>query len=169
MAIVLLLIISAVFLAIMVVYLMHRRRVDLREHAIQVQQLKKFPVAAFLNLAQGSEVEYVQANLPGRSLRQWRRKRALVLIAYVHAILRDTRVILRCADRAAASADAAIAEPAREVMDLALETRINALRALMLLYLGILSPSIDCRLDNTVRVFDIAHDKSFALSALILR
>jgi hypothetical protein len=169
MVIVLVLVVSAALLALMVVYLTHRRHLDLRQHAIQVQQLQKFPAAAFMNLSQPSELEYVRLQLAPSVFQQCRRKRARVLIAYVRLILRDTRVILQCADRAAASADASIAEPAHELMNLALQTRLNALKALCLLYLGIFFPSIDPSLASTVQGFHAAHDKSFALSARILR
>lgn len=169
MVIVLTLIASACLLAVMVVYLTHRRAKDLREHAIQIQELGQFPIAAFQNLADPSELQYLQTRLPKGVFERCRRQRSLVLIGYVHLILKNTRVILRCADVAVASSDPAVSEPANDLLNLALQTRLNALKALVLLYAGILIPSVSCNLTATLMGYSVAHEKSFGLSTRILR
>jgi hypothetical protein len=160
---------SGVLLVLLVVYLTYRRGTDLREHAVRMRELGAFPTEAFRNLAKESELQFLRAHLSRMDFERCRCKRSVVLIGYLYLILRNTSVILRCTAQAAASGDPEVSKAARNVTDLAFRTRLNALKALILLSIGVLIPTVRCDLAGTLVGYNLTQTESFDLSARILQ
>ena len=169
MAILLALIISAAFLIVLVAYVTRNRSIGLRQHAIQVQEIERYPIVAFQNLVNGRERSYLESHLSRHDFLRCQRKRTLALISYVYLLLGNTRVILRCVHAAAQSADPVLAHSARSLLDVALQTRLNAMKALAVLSIALVFPSIDCDLQKILADYRATYDRSVGLSAAILQ
>jgi hypothetical protein len=156
-------------LIILVAYLTRRRSVGLRQHALLVREIERFPILAFQNLVAGRELNYLQSHLAREDSLRCRRKRTLALISYVYLLLGNTRVMLRCVHAAAQSADPVLARSARNLLDVALQTRLNAMKALVVLSAALVFPNVHCDLEKILADYRATYDRSVGLSTAILQ
>ena len=110
---------------------------DLRELP---QQTRPVDVAAFRNLIDPEEEEFLRANMPARDFRLIQKKRTLAAIAYVNCAAHNAAVLLRLGQAARRSSDPQVSLAAQQLVNSAMRLRIYALLALLKLYPATLVP-----------------------------
>jgi hypothetical protein len=103
-------------------------------------QLRSVDVAAFRNLIDEGEDEYLRRHLPPDEFRGIQKERKLAAIEYVRCAARNAAILIRLAEAARQNHDPAIAHAADKLLDNALRLRLYSFRVLPLLYLGVLLP-----------------------------
>ncbi len=108
-------------------------------------QIQPIDVAAFRNLVDPAEDDYLRRRLPASEFRMVRRERLRAMVAYVQAAGKNAAVLARIGQRALNSAlntgDARTAEAARQLVDRALLLRRNAAFALLRIYVALAWPN----------------------------
>lgn len=111
--------------------------VSLRGRALKVRsaadlagRVRPLDLAAFRNLTDPREAEYLQENLPGADFRRVQRARLVATAAYVRQAASNAAVLLRLGEAARDSRVPAVAEAGRLLSEQALQLRITSLSAL---------------------------------------
>jgi|SRR5581483_9709019 len=104
------------------------------------QQTRPVDLAAFRNLIDPSEEEFLRANLHARDFRKIQKQRMLAAIAYVRCAAHNAAVLLRLGQAARRSDDPQVALAAQQLVNSAMHLRIYALLALLKLYPATLVP-----------------------------
>jgi hypothetical protein len=130
-----------VFSLVLLLYVARRRRATVASYASLIERLDPVPVGALLNLLDPAQLTYLERALPNHQYArvQWLRTRAL--FGYFRAIHKNAGIFLRCANAAAQSERPEIAEAGRELLELAMFTRVQSLRALFQLMLARIVPT----------------------------
>lgn len=97
-------------------------------------------LAAFRNLIDDSEEEYLRVRLPRREFRRLQRQRMRATLEYVQRVALNAAILLRLGESARTSPDPAIAQAAQELANRALRLRLYALLAEAKLRAGLLLP-----------------------------
>jgi hypothetical protein len=108
-------------------------------------------LAAFRNLVDPDEEEYLRANLPPPDFRSIRRERLRAAIEYLGCVSENAAVLLRLGEAARRSDELEIAQAGQELVNSALYLRLYVLLASMKLRVGIYLPGVKLAGD---RVFD---------------
>jgi hypothetical protein len=101
--------------------------------AVKIQQID---VAAFRNLVDPAEDEYLRRRLPPSEFRHVRRERLRAMAVYVQVAGRNAALLVRMGQAALHNADPATQEAARLLIDSALLLRRNAALALFRIYVA---------------------------------
>jgi len=104
-------------------------------------QLRSVDVAAFRNLIDPGEEQYLRANLPAAEFRTVQRERVLAAIEYVSCAARNAAILTRLGDAARHSPNPSTAEAGAKLVDTAIRVRIYAFHAMATLYWGLILPS----------------------------
>jgi hypothetical protein len=104
-------------------------------------QLQPIDLAAFRNLVNPAEDEYLRRHLPAAEFRTVQRKRLRATAAYIHAASGNATMLIRIAQTALASGEPHTIEAARQLVDTALLLRRNATFALLRIYVALPWPS----------------------------
>jgi hypothetical protein len=104
-------------------------------------QIQPIDVAAFRNLVDPAEDEYLRRRLPSAEFRTVRRERLRAMAAYVQAAAHNAAVLVRIGQSALTATDAHTAQAARELVDNALLLRRNAAFALFRIYVALAWPN----------------------------
>ena len=104
-------------------------------------ELQPIDIAAFRNLVDPAEDEYLRQHLPSAEFRTVQRKRLWAMAAYVHAASRNATVLVRIAQAALSATDPKTVQAARQLIDSALLLRRNATFALLRIYVDLAWPS----------------------------
>ncbi len=113
--------------------------------------IRPLDVAAFRNLINPVEDDYLRRRLPASDFRLVRRMRLRALASYVQAAGRNAAVLVRAGESALASGDPRVAEAAQQLVNQALLLRRNTTVALARIYLALAWPNSDFA---AVRVID---------------
>ncbi len=107
-----------------------------RGRAADVHDLEELPartqpvdLAAFRNLTDPAEEEYLRAQLPAKEFRRLQRERLRAALEYVGRAAGNAALLVRLGEAARRSPDPAVAQAARELVDDALRLRLYALLA----------------------------------------
>ena len=111
---------------------------------------------ALANLLDVSNLEFLQRNVSRADYRRACRERNRVLRVYVKRISHNTRILIATAEAAQNATEPKVAESARALLNLALQTRISALRALAGLYVGELVPGFLPNVGDAIRTYQSA-------------
>jgi hypothetical protein len=95
---------------------------------------------AFQNLISPSEDAYLRSALPLRDYKKLRRLRTRAAVEYLGRVAHNAAVLLRLGEAAQQSESSEIADAARQLVNTALAVRINALLAIVRLYLSLALP-----------------------------
>jgi hypothetical protein len=150
-----------------------------RGQSAAVEDLEELPgktqpvdLAAFRNLTDPAEEDYLRTQLPAREFRRLQRERLRASLEYVGRAARNAALLVRLGEAARRHPDPAVAQAARELVDDALRLRLYALlagaklRARLLLPGARLSPASLLeryqRLTETVGRLSRAQNPSFA-------
>jgi hypothetical protein len=102
--------------------------------------IRAVDIAAFRNLIDPDEEEFLRANLAPAEFRGIQRERLRAAVEYVSCAAQNAAILLRLADAGRHSPDPATAEAAQKLVDNALLLRLYALHAIPRLYLGMIFP-----------------------------
>jgi hypothetical protein len=102
---------------------------ELPQHTIPVD------LAAFQNLIDSQEEQFLESNLEPRRFRQVQRQRRRATLEYVYAAAHNAAVLLRFAQAARASADPEVAKSAAELATVAIHVRLVCLVLILKLHL----------------------------------
>lgn len=112
------------------------RRLEDPEHA-----LEGIDIEAFLTLIDGDDREFLRERLTAGDFRRVQRQRARAALEYVGRIARNAALLLRLGEATREDPDPEVADVGRELADLALKVRLNALSVSARLYLLLLFPT----------------------------
>ena len=105
-------------------------------------QLRPVDVAAFRNLIDEGEEQYLRDHLPHHEFRSIQRERKLAAIEYVLCAANNAAILIRLAEAARESPDPAVAQAAHKLFDNALRLRLYSFRTVPRLYAGVLLPGL---------------------------
>lgn len=117
------------------------RSLQVSEGASLAGRIQPIDVAAFRNLINPAEDDYLRRRLSASEFRVVRRKRLHAMAAYVRTAGRNATVLIRIGESAQVSADPQTAEAARQLADNALMLRRNATLALVRIYVARVWPN----------------------------
>lgn len=116
-------------------------------HAAQVRsaddlrkQIVSVDAQAFRNLTSPAEEEFLRSNLSPRQFRTVQRQRLRAALGYVTAVSGNAAVLVRMGQSARHSADPAVAEAGRKLIESAVRLRVSALQVEVRLRCGIAFP-----------------------------
>jgi hypothetical protein len=99
-------------------------------------------IAAYRNLVDPAEEEYLRLRLPSREFRRIQRERLRAAREYVQCTAANAAVLLRLGEATRLSAEPAIAQAGQDLVNQALRLRLYASVAEATLLLGILIPGL---------------------------
>lgn len=105
--------------------------------------IRPIDIAAFRNLTNPAEDDYLRRRLPAAQFRAVRRERLRAMAAYVQVIGHNAAALVRVGEAALASGDARLIEAAQLLVNDALLLRRNAAVAMIRIYLALAWPASD--------------------------
>jgi len=105
-------------------------------------QLRSVDVAAFRNLIDEGEEQYLRDHLPQGEFRSIQRERKLAAIEYIRCAANNAAILLRLAEAARENPDPAVTQAADKLFDNALRLRLYSFRVVPRLYAGVLLPGL---------------------------
>ncbi len=167
MTITILIVAFGILVLLLLVYTTRRRAADISQYDSLTQQLEPVPVAALLNLIDPAQQNYLERMLPKKDFAHLQRMRNRALLAYVRAIYKNAGIFLKCAHAAEQSERAEVAEAGRELLNLALFTRTQALRSMLILITSLVVPKAAANLLPTITKYVTATARSTSLAAML--
>jgi hypothetical protein len=134
-----------------------------------LDRLEPIDVLALQNLIDSRDLSFLRTNLDPRKVSRLERMRNKALIAYVRRILKNTDILMMCADAASRSEAAEIAAAGTSLLNLTMRTRMRALSTLAMLYGSLLFPSLSAGVPQTVAGYTDARAHSDSLRSLFAR
>ena len=104
-------------------------------------EIRPMDVAAFRNLVDPAEDDYLRRRLPASDFRLVRRERLRAMAAYVQLAKRNAEVLVRIAQNATLAADPQRAEAARRLEDNAHLLQRNCMFAIVKIYIALAWPN----------------------------
>jgi hypothetical protein len=104
-------------------------------------EIRPMDVAAFRNLVDPAEDDYLRRRLPASDFRLVRRERLRAMAAYVQSAKRNAEVLVRIAQNSTLAADARTAEAARRLEDNAHLLQRNCMFAIVKIYIALAWPN----------------------------
>jgi len=104
-------------------------------------EIRPMDVAAFRNLVDPAEDDYLRRRLPASDFRLVRRERLRAMAAYVQSAKRNAEVLVRIAQNSTLAADAQTAEAARRLEDHAHLLQRNCMFAIVKIYIALAWPN----------------------------
>jgi hypothetical protein len=129
-------------------FLAQRRRQADRWLEDPDKYLQSVDVAAFRNLIDPAEEQYLRNHLPIEEFRAIQKERLRAAIQYVKAVKGNAGVLLRLGQAVRINTSPVAAMEAEGLVNAALQLRLMSLRALASLYLGIVLPGGRVPLDS---------------------
>jgi len=141
MTLAIILVIVAVLALIFILRFTVSRSLQVSEGASLAGKIQPIDVAAFRNLINPAEDDYLRRRLSASEFRVVRRQRLHAMAAYVQTAGRNAAVLVRMGQSALAAADPQTSEAARQLVDNALLLRRNAAFALVRIYVALAWPN----------------------------
>lgn len=138
MTLAILILLAAAISLVVIVRLAVSRNLAPSTNASAIQPLD---IAAFRNLIDPREDEYLRCRLPARDFRRVQRKRLRAAAAYVRTAAQNASFLVRTGQMALASGHVPTTEAARQLVDEALLLRRNAAFALLRIYSASIWPT----------------------------
>lgn len=127
-------------------------------------EIQPVHLPAVLNLLDERQIDYLREKLSARDFARVQRQRHKVLLVYVKRIAANAAVLMRFAHGASQAGDPEVAASGRELLQYASETRMQALRAIALLYGRLIVPGGVRQLGGTVVNYSKAKDRFVLLA-----
>lgn len=127
------------------------------------EEMQPIHLPALMNLLDESQQDYLRARLSKRDFAKLQRQRNKALLVYVKRIASNSAVLMRYAHAATQVSEAETAAAGRELLQSALSTRISALKAMGLLYIGVAMPTSVRNLGEAIARYSTATDRFAAL------
>ncbi len=136
----------------------------------EVSQLERctqpVDLAAFRNLVDAEEEDFLRAHLPAGEFRGLQRERMLAAAEYVRRTAHNAAVLLNLGETVRRQTEAEVAESARQLVNSALRLRINALLALAMLYVRVVLPGSHLSLGRVIETYETLTDRAVRLTRL---
>lgn len=151
---------------LLIVYAARDRARPMRSVVEVFAAIRPVDVAAFRNLMDSGEEEYLRANLPKRDFRRIQRARARAAMDYVRRTGHNAALLIRVGDCAGRSANAEVARAGRQLSNDALQLRIRSLQALLWLGAVMVIPQARIRLSSLLGAYMTMRDRVVLLTRL---
>lgn len=125
---------------------------DLEGRLVQVD------LAAFRNLIDPSQDEFLRGRLSPGEFRSLKRKRCRAALDYVSGTSHNAALLLRLGEAARRSPDVTVAAAGEQLVNAALSTRIYSLMAISELYLEVLLPGFSFPVSNVADRYERLRD-----------
>jgi hypothetical protein len=136
MTLAIILVIAAVLALVVVLRATLSRGLQVSTDRSLADQLQTIDVAAFRNLVDPAEDDYLRRRLPAAEFRMVQRQRLLATAVYVKAANRNAAILILMGQKAQASSNAHTAEAARQLVENATVLRQNASIAILKIYVA---------------------------------
>jgi hypothetical protein len=136
------LVIGIVPALIFVLYIARRRVLSGQSYDELSRQLAPVDIAAFRNLVDPNETQYLREKLAPAAFRAVQRQRQIAALAYVKAVAHNAVLLIAMAKPARTSAHPEVASTAQKVVEQALQLRIRSLLLIPNLWAGIALPRL---------------------------
>jgi len=136
MTLAIILVLAAAFALVFILGFTVSRSLQVSDGPSLAGKIQPIDVAAFRNLVDPAEDEYLRRRLPASEFRFVRRKRLRAMAAYVQIAGRNAAVLVRMGQTALHTGDPQTEEAARLLVDNALLLRRNAAFALLRIYVA---------------------------------
>jgi hypothetical protein len=127
------------------------------------ESIQPIHVPALMNLLDESQQDYLRARLSKEDFANLQRQRNKALLVYVKRIASNSAILMRYAHAATRVSDTETSLAGRELLQSALSTRISALKAMGLLYIGVVLPSSARSLGDAITRYSNSADRFAAL------
>ncbi len=151
MAIVILIVVVALFAALFLIRVSHGHAQAISSVEELSSRTQPVDIAAFRNLLNPAETLYLKRNLPPADFRSIHRERLQAAAEYVSRIALNAAVLIRLGQASRTNPDPEIAGAARSIVDRALAVRLMAMQALIKLRLQAAFPDLNL---STSDLFD---------------
>ena len=136
------LVVFAVLALLLLVIVARGRAAAVNDISGLAEKASPVDIAAFRNLIDSGEEEYLRRELPPADFRRIHRERLLVAVEYLRAVAQNAAVLLRLGEAARRSADPEVAAAGQELVNNALTLRLYVLMAGARFYAGIVFPGM---------------------------
>jgi hypothetical protein len=141
MTLAIILVIAAALALVFILGVTVTRSLQLSEGASLAGKIQPIDIAAFRNLIDPAEDDYLRRRLPPSEFRAVRRERLRAMAAYVQTAGRNAAILVRMGQSALPASDPQTSEAARQLVDNALLLRRNAAFALLRIYVAMAWPN----------------------------
>ena len=141
---------------LLILYLLKAHRTALNDLDELAAQLRPIDVAAFRNLIDEREEEFLRRHLPAHKFRSIHRERMFAAAEYVRGAARNAGILVRLAEAAKNDSDPEVAAAAERLLDNALSLRLYAFQVVPRLYLSALIPSVKPAPQTVAEKYDLA-------------
>jgi hypothetical protein len=129
-------------------------------------RLLPIDIAAFRNLVDPAEDEYLRNRLPSSEFRTVQRKRLQATAAYIHAAARNATVLVQIGQQSLTASDPNTVAAARQLVDNALLLRRNATFALLRVYVALAWPNSGLAAQPVLREYERLSGSAMLLGRL---
>jgi hypothetical protein len=140
MTLAIILIIFAVFVAVVMYVEYRRHKQQLSVQPKPAKQIQPIDIEAFRNLVDPAETDYLRRRLPLWEFHSVQRQRLLAMFAYVSTVHSNAAFLITIGNRALSTADPNTVEAAQQLADHAMLLRRNAFYALVQICIAWLWP-----------------------------
>ncbi len=134
-------VIAALLSLVLILRIALSRSLQISASANLLTQIQPIDVAAFRNLVNATEDDYLRRRLSASHFRQVRRARLRAASAYVRVAGRNAAVLVRLGESALSTGDPRIADAARILVNDALTLRRNATFVLIRIHIALAWPN----------------------------
>lgn len=142
MTIVIIIVVAALFAALFLVAVSHRRAVTIKNLDDLAGRTRPVDIEAFRNLTDRAETEFLRTRLSWAHFRMVHRERTLAAAEYVRCVAHNASVLMRLGQAARENADPDVARAAEDMVQRALMVRMIAMRVLVKLYIQSMIPGM---------------------------
>lgn len=137
-------------------------------HQLQELEGRTQPVdlAAFRNLVDSAEEEFLRANLPPGEFRTIQRQRMRAAVEYVSRAAHNAAILLRLGEAVRRQSAPEIAQAGQELVNSALRLRVYALFALCVLYARIALPGARISSGRIIETYQALTENAVRLTRL---
>jgi hypothetical protein len=142
MTIVIIIVVAALFAALFLVTVSHRRAVAIKDLDDLAGHTRPVDIQAFRNLTDRAETEFLRTRLSWPHFHIVHRERTLAAAEYVRNVAHNASVLMRLGQAARESADPDVARAGADMVQRALMVRMIAMRVLVKLYIQSMIPGM---------------------------
>jgi len=166
MTLAIILVIAAVLALVVVLRVTLSRGLQVSTDRSLAAQLQPIDIAAFRNLVDPDEDDYLRRRLPAAAFRTVHRQRLLATAVYIKAANRNAAILIRMGQEAVASSNVRTADAAQQLMDNAILLRRNATVALFKIYVARVWPDASLASTPVVQRYEQLNGSAMLLGRL---
>jgi hypothetical protein len=165
MTLAIILVIAAALALIFILGITFSRNLQISQASL-AQRIQPIDIAAFRNLVDPSEDEYLRRRLRPAEFRTVQRERLRAMAAYVQVAGRNAAILTRMGQSALSASDPHTAQAARQLVENALLLRRNAVLALFRIYVALAWPNSGLAASPILRGYEQLNGSAMLLGRL---